>query len=171
MKYIKGYVCVGISKDCGIKRQILYGQTQDPAFKARGFEAFALSLTPFDTLENAKQMLENIRQEFNNVFEQFKIGHIELNVAESPEELLESPMLLNSKSLVVIWHNDAGTHLIGRYVEGKLGLGTLPGAYLSDNGMKSIPEHERAMYYRRQISRQSGCSGTTLATFSFKWVR
>lgn len=171
MKHIEGYVCVGVSEEFGRKRQILFGQVQDFTFEARGFESFASSLTPFDTLENARQALENIRQELSKTFSQLKIGHIELNVAESPEELLQDQTLLNSKSLIVIWHNDAGAQLIGRYVEGAPNLGTLPGAYLSDNGMKPVLDHEKAMYYRWQISRQSGCSKTTLATFSFKWVR
>lgn len=171
MQHIEGYVCVGVSEEFGRKRQIIFGQVQDSTLLARGFESFASSLTPFNTLENARQALDNIRRELSKTFSQLKIGHIELNVAESPEELLQDPILLNSKSLIVIWHNDAGAQLIGRHVEGAPNLGSLPGAYLSDNGMKPIPSHERAMYYRWQISRQSGCSRTTLANFSFKWVR
>jgi len=172
LRLVEGYVVVACWQECGIKKQIFYGPAQDSRYLERGFEAFSSALVPFTTLEEAKRPLDNIRQMLSRRSPKLKIGQLKMEIADSVEELVTNPIFLKSKSLIIVWKTDMGFELIGRYIEGKPPVcNALPGAYLSENSLKTWPSYVRVMRCRGEFSRQSGSSATTLAIFSFQWVR
>ena len=124
----------------------------------------------FETTKEAETAYQAIKQT-RTCFDAVRIASLRMEIAENDDEVRNNPVLVNSRSLIVIWTNEMGQQLLGRAVKGKPGLGYIPGARLDGNGIKSIPTHERALHIASEASRQSDRCLATLADFEFQWIR
>src|SRR3990167_595384 len=111
MRHIEGYVLVGVNKNSFGESFIFYGRAKKSQYLERGFEAFTTGgMAPLESLEKAREVLGNLKKEFD-IFDSFRLGQIEMEVAETNKEILESELFLNAHSLIVIWTNDGGDQL------------------------------------------------------------
>lgn len=169
MKTVAGYVLVGITGGSPYKRRVLFGKKQNSAIEFQLIESFSTSFTPFVSKEEAEEAMCELHTVKD--FLEFGVAKIELQIAEDRIEVLTQESLITSKSLVVIWDDGEEKKLIGLCYEGAKPIShCIAGSLLSFNNFVAIPSYEQALFYAKDISRQSDSSPATLAIFSFEWV-
>lgn len=162
MRRVEGFVCIAQSEEI-ITREILFGQNQ--GMGQLHYEALATNgLVPFDNLEIAKIAQDELR--LRKDFLEVALGKINLLIATGLEDF---GLFKRKRRLAVIGHFEGSTQLIGSFVEGKPGIYPLPGAYLSENGFKTISNLEVALHIAHEIGRQ-GRSGANIASFFLRKI-
>ncbi len=163
MKEIRGFVCIAdVVEGKKVEIRFLFGKNMGRGTGA--YESLETNgLTPFANLAEARIAKEQLQHRKNPQFKMVSIAKIEMELAENEKDLF---LLRKRKRLVVIMRipDSKETIPIGRFVEGRPSCYPVPGAYLSDNGLKPFPSFERAEYVGQEVMRQAQC-GAQIATF------
>ena len=169
MRLVDGYICLASSdKNSSDKfmHYILFGKKINETYYP--YENLQTNgLIPYASIKEAKEAQKRILKR-KNFFDRADIRKLEMKIAQTEEEHFSFE---KEKSLVVIWTNDFGIHIIGRWEEETTsGIYPLYGALIENNGLKPYTNFSSADYSRSEASRQSDNSPATLATFKISKI-
>lgn len=165
-RVITGFVCLARRSNRPLPRIKIYGEN-----KGRGtgsFEAFTTNnLAPFssrDLAEGARNELEALKDSLG--FNRSEIAHLRMKLR--PFRAVDLTGLSGERLIVIAQSVDDGTcQLFGRWREGALQVGQIPGSLLETNCLRCFTRLSHALVCAAGVKRE-GQYRAFLSTFSLR---